>query len=134
MALKTRRQGRYTRLRLAGFLPFEARPLSNVLVPKCPYLAAILADRREEFKRAQKTMTAQQYEVQIKLTYAKNGWVRRNKKGQVVADPWKMLRDFEDRYKQKNPEYDSPWEKRWRDWKDFLGKYEKTVAKQRGAA
>ena len=77
-------------------------------------------------------MTAQQYEVQIKLTYAKNGWVRRSKKGQVVADPWKMLRDFEDRYKQKNPEYDSPWEKRWRDWKDFLGKYEKTVAKQRG--
>jgi hypothetical protein len=131
MALKIRRHSRYEKLRKDGFLPFEARPLSRV-PSYVPYLKAMARERRDMIKKARALGTTQrQFEAQIKELYQINKWLKRNRAGKIVADPWRMLRDFQDRYKQKHPEYDSPWEKRGRAWKDFQARIERTLARQK---
>ena len=134
MALKTRRYSRYSQLRQGGaFLPFEARPLSKVPVGICPYFRAMIDERRAEaIKAGHQGLTKTQWEDRIKDRYQTNKWLSLNREGKVVADPWKMLRDYEDRWRAKQPEYTSPWEARYRKWKDFYSKLERTMAKQRG--
>ena len=45
----------------------------------------------------------------------------------VASDIYdRMLKDKEKTYKLKHPEYDSPWEKRQKDWRDFIAKIDKT--------
>ena len=131
--MRTRRQNRYTKLRSVGFLPFEARPLSKVPFRICPYMRQLIKDRQTDFRQAKKEGATQtQWENRIKDQYKRERWLRPDKKGKLVADSWTMLRDYEDRWRAKEPEYTSPWEKKWRNWKDFLGKIERTMQKQRG--
>lgn len=137
MVLRTRRQNRYTKLRQSGFLPFEARPLSRVPFKICPYMRQLIRDRQADFLEAKREgATRAQYENQIKEAYGKNKWLteRETKKGvkYIEADPWKMLRDYEDRFRDKHPEYESPWEPKWRNWQKALDKIERTMQKQRG--
>ena len=133
--LKTRRYSRYKRLRLNGFLPFEARPLSRVPFKICPYMRQLIADRRAEANKAIKGgLTKKEYEQQIKDKYKGNKWQKLNRVGKVVADPWRMLRDYEDRWRAKQPDYSSPWEARMRKWRDFIDKIERTMQKQKGLA
>ena len=136
MALKTRRQARYERLRISGFLPFEGQPLSMIRgVSICPYLGHMIKERQEEKREAQnKGLNAVQWENEIRTRYNKNGWLKRGRTGKILADPWKMLRDYEDRFRQKHPEYESPWEPRYKNMRDFMAKIERTMAKQRGVA
>ena len=132
MAFRTRRQQKYTKLRASGFLPFEARPLSKVPVRVCPYMKHLTKERREMFQKARAAgMTRIQWEGLIKEKYNTNKWLRAGRI-RIEADPWKMLREFEDRWKDKNPQYTSPWEKRWKDWQNFLRKAETTVQRQKG--
>ena len=134
MAFRTRRQHRYLVLRDAGFLPFEARALSKVPTRICPYMRHLIADRKAMFLDAKQThATNKQYENRIKALYNTNKWLSAGKL-RIQADPWKMLRDYEDRWRAKQPEYTSPWQKRWRDWKDFQAKTERTIRKQKGRA
>ena len=132
MPFRTRRQQRYTKLRAVGFLPFESRALSKVPVKTCPYIGHLIEDRYKMFTEAQRDkVTAQQYENRIKALYRDNKWLRAGKV-RIEFDPWRMLRDYEDRWRAKQPQYTSPWQKRWRDWKGFLAKTERTIQKQKG--
>lgn len=131
MALRIRRHARYEYLRKAAFLPFEARPLSRV-PSYVPYFRAIVKERRDMARKALKMGTKRlAFETQIRELYRVNRWVKKNKAGKIVADPWAMLRDFQDKFKDKNPQYDSPWEKRQRNWRDFQSRIEKTLARQK---
>jgi len=133
MKFKTRRQARYSHLRLHGILPFEARPWSKVNWKVCPYLVELFEERKSKAKKAEaQGVTPRQWEEYIRGLYRKNGWLKRDRLGRIIADPWKMFRDYEDRYKQKYPQYESPWQPRGRQWKDFLRKIERTRAMQRG--
>jgi hypothetical protein len=132
MAYKTRRENRYAYLRRSGFTKFEARPLSKVPRKITPYFRATISERKTMMKKAQKMgVTAKQFENQIKELYRAQGWLRKNRVGKTVYDPWQMFREAEDRHKAKHPEYDSPWEKRWRNWRQFQSKVEKTLERQR---
>lgn len=136
MALKTRRYSRYSALRLGNaFLPFEARPLSKIPPGICPYFKQLIEGRRNDVKTAaRKGYSKEQWENEIKGYYKKNDWLSLNRKGEKVADPWKMLRSYEDEYRAKQPEYESPWEPRGRKWQDFYTKLERTMQMQRGLA
>ena len=134
MAFRTRRQNRYSKLRQAGMLPFEARPLSKVPFKICPYMRRLISERASELGKARRQgATQRQWEDHIKGRYAKNKWLRAGKV-RIEADPWRMLRDYEDKWRAKQPQYTSPWQKRYRQWKDFVGKVERTIARQKGEA
>ncbi len=131
---KTRRQNRYSALRKAGMLPFEARPLSKVPVRVCPYMKQLTKERYQDFLKAKaEGATRTGWENRIKKLYSDNRWLRAGKR-RIEADPWKMLREYEDRWRARFPQYTSPSEKKWRDWKDYQRKIERTIAKQRGMA
>ena len=136
MALKTRRQSRYSQLRQGdAFLPFEARPLSRVPFAICPYMRQLIRDRRNELRQAKKEgLTKERWEDRIKERYRSNRWLKYNRVRKIVADPWQMLRDYENKWRAKQPDYSSPWEARMRKWKDFQAKLERTMQKQRGFA
>ena len=130
--MKTRRQQRYTILRKAGWLPFEARPLSRVPIRTVPYMKGMIKERQDMFRKAKDMgITIDRWRSQIKELYIINKFVRTDWKGKKVADPWAFLRDYEDRWKAKNPSYESPWEKRRRTWRGFIERVERTIASQR---
>lgn len=124
MALfKTKRQARYNTLKRLGFLPFEARALSKVSF-KVPYMRGMIKDRRKALRDA------------VKLKWSKAEWKRmvlediydaRNYYNLRTGkpDPWVMLRAWEDRFKEKYPEYESPWQKKKRVRKDFIEKFDR---------
>lgn len=137
--LRTRRYERYEKLRQSYFLPFEARWLSRVPFSLCPYMREILRDRRElrvrsrsEAKAQGKVLTSWDWEKIIKRLYDRSGWCRLDRKDHRMYDPYRLLKDYEERYRAKKPEYESPWERRGRKWKDFIEHYERTVARQTG--
>lgn len=130
--MKTRRQQRYKILRDAGFLPFEARPLSQVPIRTVPYMRDMIRDRQQLFNRAVKAKTSKwKWRDQIKELYAADEFMKLDWKDRLVPDPWQFLRSEEDKFKAKNPAYESPWEKRRRGWRDFLERIEKTIEGQR---
>jgi hypothetical protein len=91
----------------------------------------MLADRRDLIRKARSLKTTPaKFESQIKELYRVNRWLKTNKAGKMVAEPWEMLRDFGDRWRNKYPQYDSPWEKRQRNWRDFQARIEKTLARK----
>lgn len=135
MAFRTRRQARYETLRLKGFLPFEARPLS--FVPRrVPYIPILLRGRARLFNRAQREgWSKARYYRHIKGMYADKDWFRRTRTGRRVYDPWSLLRAAEDRYRDRHPEYVSPWMKRQKRFRDFISRFEATLEKYpRGGA
>ena len=128
---RQRRRRRY--LEQSGFLLFEADDLCTI-PGYVPYFKKLVRERRAELAdwvRAGRTM--REWELRLQRLYRDNKWIRLVR-GLPAADPFKMLRDFEDDYRDRNPEYDSPWEKNKRRRPDFLAKIERTMAKQRGAA
>jgi hypothetical protein len=130
---KTRRRNRYEKLRLSGFLPFEARTLSRVPF-RVPYIRSLMTVRRRMLRNALKEgMSRAGWERKIKTEYFDSGWLKWAKRKQAVYDPWKMLKDFERGYKARHPEYVSPWEKKQKNMPDFLEKIERTYEKNRPA-
>lgn len=136
MPYKTRRQNRYARLREIGFTGFEARALSHVS-PQVPYLLPMMKERLVEYSRAIKQAKRQgiaetdfnkRWETHIKKRYVAKDWKHRSDVwGVTVA--YRMLKAAERIYKYKHPEYDSPWEKRQKDWRDFVAKIDKSYEK-----
>jgi len=135
MALKTRRMQRFANLRRLQFMKFEAFALSKVSPAVTPYFREMMRERAEMAAKAFKMgKTEREFEAQIKELYRVNGWVKRNRAGKVIADPWKMFRSFEDKFKAKRPEYTSPWQKRQKNLRDFIAKYERSIKLARGMA
>jgi len=129
MAFKTRRQNRYQILRKTGFLPFESQELSRIPF-KVPYMDVLIKQRHKRYESAlARNMSRAEWERQLKTMYFDNKWRRRTRTGRIKYDTWAMLRDFEEKYRAKNPAYESPWEKRRKDWKSFVGKLERTYEK-----
>ena len=129
MALRKMRQARYVSRRRNGFLPFEARALSRVPA-RVPYMPQLIATRASLRAHAQREGWSQiRYKTAIKEQYRRKGWRKLNRAGMIVNDPWRMLRDYEDRYKSKHPEYTSPWLKKQKKWREFTSKYETGLEK-----
>jgi hypothetical protein len=115
------------------FLPFEARPLSRVPIPTVPYMKELIKERQAMYRKAiEMKVGITKWESQIKELYKVNRWFKLNKVGKIIADPWRMFRDFGDKYRARKPEYDSPWEKRQRDFRDYQGKVERTLLRLQG--
>jgi len=51
------------------------------------------------------------YVARILARYEDNLWVRETKYNQLIADPWRMVKQFESKYKLLHPEYKSPTKK-----------------------
>jgi len=134
MAFRTRRQSRYAKLRESGFLPFEANEISKVPIKPVPYMKQLISERRQLQRAAKKSkLTTKQYENQIKQMYKDKQWTRKETGWERFYDPWAMLRQYENDYRAKVPQYESPWRKRRQAWQDFITKYERTVESQRSA-
>ena len=133
--LKTRRMQRFANLRRLFFMKFEAIALSKVSPAITPYFREMMKERAEMAAKAFKMGTTEkQFETQIKELYRVNRWVKKNRAGQIMADPWKMFRSSEDKFKQKTPAYTSPWQKRQKNMRDFIAKYERSIKLARGIA
>jgi len=129
MRFKTRRQNRYVKLGQYGFLPFEAQPLSKVAW-SVPYMRLMIKDRIKLLKRAKsEEWSKAQYKADIIGQYQRKGWRKRGKPELTVADPWAMLRDFADRYKVEHPEYESPWVKKQKQYRNFSSKFDRGLEK-----
>lgn len=129
MAFKTRRQGRYNVLRKSGFQPFEARPLSRVPF-NVPYMTGMLRERLRDYEAAiKKGWTQTRYEEAIKRLCKDRHWITKTRTGKRRYDPWAMLRGYENRYKEKHPEYVSPWVKRRKDFRKYVRELEESIAK-----
>ena len=133
MPYRTRRQTRYENLRKAGFVGFEARALSRVS-PRVPYMLPLMKERYAEYQRATKKAQRQgltevefnkQWQTHIKRRYVAKGWKHRSDVWGVTVG-FRMLKSVEQAYKYKQPQYVSPWEKRQKDFRDFMKKIDAT--------
>ncbi len=89
--------------------------------------------RREKLERAVAAqMTKQQYVDSILDIYKKNGWYLKYKRRGVAVpyNAWAMFSEFERRYKQKFPDYNSPWTHRKKDFQDWLRRVDAAVKKR----
>lgn len=121
---RTRRQIRYNKLIQAHLLPFEAKELARVPLT-VPYMLPLMKARLERWQElTAQGMLPRQFQHLIRREYKANDWTIQKGK-RLYAEPWKMLRDFEDRYKAKNPDYESPYMRRRKGQKDFLEKIER---------
>jgi hypothetical protein len=112
------------------FLRIEAADLSFVPF-NVPYYKQLIRDRAKKLRQAVKDgWTKEQYQQSIIKDYIERGWLRR-KRGRDVPDAFKLLRAYEDRYRDRQPQYESPWQgagKR-KNLKDFQAKVDKTLAR-----
>jgi len=126
---RTRRQHRYEVLRKIGCLKFEAFAWSKVPF-RVPYMDELMKGRFRSFEKAMKEGKSNaEFNRGIKREYRDRGYLKRTRLGQLVGDPWAYLRDFENRYRSKHPEYESPWQKRRKAFVDFIAKVERTIEK-----
>lgn len=131
--LGTRRQRRYEILRAAAMRPFEARAFSRVSFKRTPYIEQIMKDRWAMFMKAKaEGLTQRQWIARVNDLYARNRWYKRNKAGRLVADPWRLFRKYEDEFKAKQPQYESPWVRKQKDWRNFLANIERYMKQRRG--
>lgn len=130
---KTRRMQRYNKLRTEyGFMPFEAQVFSKTPF-NVPYMKQLIKERKKELKAANKAgLSTAKYQAQIKKKYIDNKFTKSSGPNRIKLDPWQLLRDQEEKFKLKNPMYDSPWKKKQRNFRDYMSKVEKTIAKQTG--
>lgn len=124
---------RFEKLTKAGFLDTEARVLSKVPT-NVPYMKGLIAERQALFNKAKKRdMTKGEYERRIKLKYHAKGWTEYGRMGDKhlrkfnQSAVWKMLRAYEDRYKDDHPSYKSPWIPRQKAFSEFTRKYKFTM-------
>lgn len=131
MAYKTRRQKRYEVLLYVGSLKFEARALSRIPI-KVPYMVPLIKERDVEYGRAIRRAKREglseekfnrEWQAHIKRRYNAKGWKKKGEYwGTTVA--FRMLKSKEFDYRRKFPDYESPWEKRRKQWKDFIRRIE----------
>jgi len=121
---RTKRQSRYKKLRDNGFLPFEASVLSRVPL-NVPYMKPLVAERRKLVKKQlDKKVSQTKIADGIKLSYNVKGFTRRDSIGRKLYDVWAYLRKYEDNWRDKQPEYRSPSQKRRKNFTQFKRKFE----------
>jgi hypothetical protein len=92
-----------------GLLRFEAKALCTVSTSN-PYFESMLKKRQRLYEKAvKKGWSKKAYIDYIKNEYEENNWYKITVSGSKILDPWAMFRSFEDKHKQKRPEYTSPW-------------------------
>lgn len=136
----TRRDQRIKLLLKAGFLPFEAKELSKVNMAYVPWFKQLVIDRKKElaeYRMAGKEPLPEDafqkiWREYVLEAYKKHGWYKPVGLGRIILDVWKLARKYEDAYKAKFPEYNSPWQKSGKNRVDFLAKLDRTIAKQAG--
>lgn len=126
---------RFNKLIKIGMLKFEAGELCKVQYWPV-YFARLCKERKTRFKQhIAEGKSYADWETLILFEYEVHNWVRKKKgvvvlrRGLPIADAWSMFRAFEDKYKDRKPEYESPWEKKARDFRDFQPKVERTLAR-----
>jgi hypothetical protein len=133
---RTRRQTRYARLIDAGYLPFEAVALSKItLTDMPPYMSAMIRERaRSKAKAIENHKSKEWFENEIKKLYRDKHWVHKTKSGNIHSiSAYAMLRDKEDAYRDKYPNYVSPWEKRLKDFNTGITKAQKMTKRKYSA-
>lgn len=125
---RPRRQARYIRLKMIGFLPFEAYALSKVS-PKVPYFRLMFDDRKGAYRTAKGfKFSKREWTATIADMYKDRGYG-----GYIFlrwkSDVWAYLRSWEERYRERYPDYTSPWQKKKRKRTDFIAKFERGAAK-----
>jgi len=116
-----------------GMLDFEAAVLASI-PEDVPYIKHMTDDRMALLRRAlQQGLTDEQYQSLVKQQYIDRGFFK-PAEGAVRArlDPYAMLRHYEDAYKARHPEWESPWKKRQRSWGRFRTKASRTIEEQWG--
>lgn len=125
MALKSKRQHRYEILRRMGFLKGEAIQLSKVPL-KVPYMDTFIKRRYALFEKSKEMgRTEREYIQSVKELYKAKGYIKVDAIGRRRLDPWAYFREFEDGYRDKHPDYQSPWVKRQYRFRDFVRKVER---------
>ena len=127
--MATLRRYRYNKLKEYGFFPFEAKQLCKVPF-KTPYMREGIKERRRALKDSMREYKGRGFRFSktewaeiIKEMYITKGWLSEGR-----SDAWQMLRAWEDRYRDKRPEYESPPKKRKPKIKrkeDFVSKFAK---------
>lgn len=109
------RENRYNYLIQAGFLKAEARELSHTSKAgmKAPYFRAFINSRRSlKLNAIRYGWAVDKYRQAVKQLYVDKGAIKRDAWGRVYADPFKLLRWYEDRSPIPKDEYTSPWRKK----------------------
>ena len=126
MAFRTQRQKRYTMLRDKGLLQFEAAALSKVKPRDCPYYYTMVRARSAIHNRAiRESWSKARYEKHIKSIYRRKGWTALTRTGTEKFSAWAMLRYYEDKWKDRHPDWKSPTVKKQKEWRDFRRKQER---------
>lgn len=118
----------------------ECKEFSKQAWKGVPYWKQFVQDRQGSLRKAVRmgrasgdsdTQTVTDYIKGVKLIYKGKGWLKRVR-GRIKLDVWKMLRDYEDKYRARKPQYESPWQKRQRRMssEDFHAKAERTMQRQ----
>lgn len=98
-------RGRYRKLTKSGlFTPEECIDFANVPF-QTQYFRSILTDRRK--LRVRCTKADASFSNAISQLYNVRRWYKNGK-----PDPFMMLRHYEDLYKARYPDYESPWERK----------------------
>ncbi len=129
---KPRRHYRYQSLNYLGFYGFETADLSRVAF-KVPYMDALIDDRQKLVARAKKgKWSDKRLREFVRNMYKRRGWIRTTRKGKRKWDAFRMVKYFERRYKEKHPEYESPGDKRRKDFVRYTSKVRKSFGFDRG--
>ena len=109
------RRRKYDYLIRNGFLPIEAREFSKTSRSgmSAPYYLRMIRSRRRTYDNAIRYgWTEREYRNYIKQKYLNNNFLKQDKIGRWILDPWKLLRYEEERAHRLGEEYESPWRKR----------------------
>lgn len=129
----SRREKRYEILRKNGFLIFEAKELSKMPL-NVPYFKDMVRERNRIRKQAvDKKWSREKFENSIRQLYTDKKYTKTDPWTlKTKYDPWKLLREWEDDYRGKNPDYIAPWQKRQQKWQNSRNKIENTLKLQKG--
>lgn len=96
-----------------------------------PYVKELIRTRTVAFRNAKRqgiVKTRQEWDnFIIESVYVANNYLKED--GRI--DFWQMLRNWEERYKEKFPEYDSPYKEKKKKMKDFDDKWKRGAEKAR---
>lgn len=109
------RQRKYDYLIRQGFFHREALELSRVSRRgmSAPYFTRMIRSRRRTIDNLKSSgKSDKDIREYIRQQYINNGWLKQDKAGRVMVDPWKLLRSQEDKARRRGEEYESPWRKR----------------------
>ncbi|MCK9601928.1 MAG: hypothetical protein M0R06_22980 [Sphaerochaeta sp.] len=119
----------YQELRNSGMLPSEARRIR--LLPNwrdVPWAAEVVNQRSADWSAARRRgISREAFDKAIVNDYKEEKWLVRGLK-QIQVDVHAMLRHHCDRFRQRNPDYESPWEERQRSFMRYARAVDRTIA------